>query len=73
MLLKELNISEEEDTVPRALPKDRLLEDFLQQLNLSKRETFFNPVEKARKSLEDEGRVTSETLARLLVSQGKIA
>ena len=30
-------------------------------------------LEKARKSLEDEGRVTSETLARLLVSQGKIA
>ena len=61
----------EGESMIAALPKDELLEDFLRQLNLPKKETFFNSVERARKSIEDESRITSETLARLLASQGK--
>jgi hypothetical protein len=69
---KELESILEEDLPAPALPKDELLEDFLKQQGKPEKGTFFNPVEKARKSLEDEGQVTSETLARLLISQGKI-
>jgi tetratricopeptide (TPR) repeat protein len=67
--LKEADAGED---LARPLPKDELLEDFLrQQGTSSEKRTFFNPVEKARKSLEDDESVTSETLARLLASQGK--
>jgi hypothetical protein len=57
----------------RPLPKDQLLEDFLRQHSSDSPTAFFDPVEKARKSIEDEDAVISETLARLLASQGKIA
>jgi hypothetical protein len=63
---------EDDKGLHRPLPKDELLDDFLKQQNLTRKGTFFDPVEKARKSLEDEGLLISETLARLLASQGKI-
>ena len=61
-----------EEPPARALPKDELLEDFLSQQSFQEKGKFFNPVEKARKSIEDDGSVASETLARLLAAQGKI-
>lgn len=57
----------------RPLPKDELLEDFLRERRIQPRGAFFDPVEKARQSIEDSGQLTSETLARLLASQGKIS
>lgn len=57
----------------RPLPKDELLEEFLlQQQNQSDgRVTFFSPEESARRSIEENDGVLSETLARLIAAQGK--
>jgi len=67
--------AEKKDKEPslRPLPKDELLEDFLRQHRSEPVAAFFDPVEKARKSIEDEDAMISETLARLLASQGKIS
>jgi hypothetical protein len=70
---KEAAAREEPEPALRPLPKDELLEDFLRQHRTESPTTFFDPVEKARKSIEDEGVLISETLARLLASQGKTA
>ncbi|MCU0370359.1 MAG: hypothetical protein MUC31_03000 [Bacteroidales bacterium] len=57
----------------RPLPKDDLLEEFIRQKqNQSQnRVTFFNPEESARRSIEENDGVLSETLARLVAAQGK--
>jgi hypothetical protein len=75
LLAKDKGLEEaaKEETSLRPLPKDGLLEDFLRQQNIQKKGAFFDPVEKARKSLEDDGQLISETLARLLAAQGKIS
>jgi hypothetical protein len=70
---KEVEVKKEQEPALRPLPKDELLEDFLRQQRTESSTTFFDPVENARKSIEDEGVVISETLARLLASQGKTA
>jgi hypothetical protein len=70
---KEAATRQEPETALRPLPKDELLEDFLRHQRAESPTTFFDPVEKARKSIEDEGVLISETLARLLASQGKTA
>jgi hypothetical protein len=57
----------------RPLPKDAMLEEFLLQ-NLHRpgtRASFFSPEESARKSIEENEGVLSETLARLIAAQGK--
>jgi len=56
-----------------SLPKDNLLEEFIKQ---HKTETgsssgFFNSEDTARKSIEENDQVISETLARLIAAQGK--
>ncbi|MDX9906383.1 MAG: hypothetical protein RBS55_07350 [Bacteroidales bacterium] len=61
------------DNLPRPLPKDDLLEDFLlQQQSLpSNKKAFYNPEDYARKSIEENDGILSETLARLVAAQGK--
>lgn len=57
----------------RPLPKDKMLEDFLLQ-NPSLpdgRATFYSPEESAKKSIEENDGILSETLARLIAAQGK--
>jgi hypothetical protein len=57
----------------RPLPKDALLEEFLLQNRHrpDKRSTFFSPEESAKRSIEENEGVLSETLARLIAAQGK--
>lgn len=62
-------------TPGRPLPKDPMLEEFLkeQKASLSPRPSFFDPEEKARKSIEEDDRLISETLARIYEAQGNVA
>ncbi len=70
---KETMSPEQEHMMPqKPLPKDEMLEDFIRQQSFSGKSSFFDPLEKARQSVEDKSQLTSETLARLLASQGKI-
>jgi len=57
----------------RPLPKDAMLEEFLlQNQHLPDNHvTFFSPEESARRSIEENEGVLSETLARLIAAQGK--
>jgi len=57
----------------RPLPKDKLLEEFLlqKQNRPDNRISFFSPEESARRSIEENEGVLSETLARLIAAQGK--
>ena len=57
----------------RPLPKDDLLEEFIQQVGNQgfKKATFFSPEDSARKSIEENEGIVSETLARLIAAQGK--
>lgn len=57
----------------RPLPKDDFLEEFIlqQQNHLPARGTFFSPEESARRSIEENDGILSETLARLIAAQGK--
>lgn len=57
----------------RPLPKDAMLEEFLLQNKPLRdgRVAFFNPEESARRSIEENDNVLSETLARLIAAQGK--
>ena len=65
---------ESESPTPRPLPKDELLAEFLRdkQDKTKQPTTFFNPDESARKSIIDNEEIISETLAKVLVSQGNI-
>lgn len=63
------------DDIPaKPLPKDDLLEQYLVQQNGkgNLRTAFFNPVDKARQSICENDEIISETLARILESQGNI-
>jgi tetratricopeptide (TPR) repeat protein len=57
----------------RALPKDELLEQFLREQNKFNPDPspFFSPEENARRSIEENEGIISETLARLVAAQGK--
>ena len=57
----------------RPLPKDKLLEEFLlqKQNQPENRISFYSPEESARRSIEENEGVLSETLARLIAAQGK--
>jgi hypothetical protein len=57
----------------RPLPKDDLLEEFIHRSagQEDKRSGFFSPDESARKSIEENDGIISETLARLVAAQGK--
>jgi hypothetical protein len=57
----------------RPLPKDKMLEEFIQQQQEQSqiRVTFYNPEESARRSIEENDGILSETLARLIAAQGK--
>jgi hypothetical protein len=57
----------------RPLPKDQMLEDFLDQKEdpALGYVTFYNPEDSARRSVEDNEDILSETLARLVAAQGK--
>lgn len=61
------------DQEPRPLPKDEFLEEFIRQkqLNPESRGSFYNPDEYARRSIEENENILSETLARLVAAQGK--
>ena len=66
--------SEEGKELPyRPLPKDTLLEQFIREKDSTgqNRTGFFNPEESARKSIEENEDILSETLARLVAAQGK--
>jgi hypothetical protein len=67
-------ISESNAGIPlRPLPKDLMLEEFINRNRESyqNRPGFFNPEESARKSIEENDDLISETLARLVAAQGK--
>lgn len=57
----------------RPLPKDELLEEFIRQAGNQgfKRASFYNPEDSARRSIEENEGIVSETLARLVAAQGK--
>jgi tetratricopeptide (TPR) repeat protein len=57
----------------RSLPKDELLEQFLKEQHKFAPDPapFFNPEENARRSIEENEGIISETLARLVAAQGK--
>ena len=57
----------------RSLPRDEMLDEFLlqRQGQLSGKVTFYNPEESARRSIEENDEILSETLARLVAAQGK--
>ena len=63
----------ETDKVFKSLPKDDLLDEFIQEQRLkgTGQSTFFNPEEYARRSIEENDGIISETLARLVAAQGK--
>lgn len=58
----------------RPLPKDALLEEYLREKpgQAAGKVPFFSPEESARRSLEENEGILSETLARLVAAQGKI-
>ncbi len=63
--------SDMDDKLPKSLPKDEMLDDFLEnQKSPHSHPEFFNPVEKAHRSLIDSEDIVSETLAKILVTQG---
>jgi len=78
-IVEELDLQEEpeaasdEGSALRPLPKDHLLEAFIREKTdqAQGRANFFNPMESARKSIEDNDEILSETLARLVAAQGK--
>jgi hypothetical protein len=57
----------------RSLPKDDLLEEFIRNREMAGtgQVTFFSPEESARRSIEENEGIISETLARLVAAQGK--
>lgn len=57
----------------RPLPKDELLEEYIRQQSGHRNDkpAFFSPEEAAKKSLEENDGILSETLARLVAAQGK--
>jgi hypothetical protein len=61
------------DLSMRPLPKDELLEEFIRQNQNRPQErvTFYSPEESARRSIEENEGILSETLARLVAAQGK--
>jgi len=63
-----------QDLTARSLPKDDLLDEFIRDRKLNGPSTvpFFSPEESARKSIEENEGIISETLARLVAAQGKI-
>ena len=58
----------------RPLPKDELLDEFIagKQQEQEEKPIFFSPEESARRSIEENDGILSETLARLVAAQGKI-
>ncbi len=70
---EELTTASDEMSPLRPLPKDHLLEAFIRDKTdqAQSRADFFNPLESARKSIEDNDEILSETLARLVAAQGK--
>ncbi|MFO7614664.1 MAG: hypothetical protein R6W71_08505 [Bacteroidales bacterium] len=58
----------------RPLPKDDLLDEFIagKQRERAEKPVFFSPEESARRSIEENDGILSETLARLVAAQGKI-
>ncbi|MBW6460925.1 MAG: hypothetical protein K0B08_10175 [Bacteroidales bacterium] len=58
----------------RPLPKDELLDEFIagRQQEQTEKAVFFSPEESARRSIEENDGILSETLARLVAAQGKI-
>jgi hypothetical protein len=73
------NINEDEFSGPgkrsilRPLPKDELLEEFIRETGSQgfKRAAFYNPDVTAKRSIEENEDIVSETLARLVAAQGK--
>ena len=57
----------------KKLPKDELLQEYIQKESQGKSGSFFDPLEAARKSLMDEGEIVSETLAKIYEKQGNFA
>jgi len=57
----------------RPLPKDDLLDEFIRNAGRQgfNRAAFYNPEDSARKSIEENEGIVSETLARLVAAQGK--
>jgi len=70
---EEPEAASDEGSALRPLPKDHLLEAFIREKTdqAQGRANFFNPMESARKSIEDNDEILSETLARLVAAQGK--
>jgi hypothetical protein len=68
-----LSGTEIHDKLLRPLPKDDLLEEFISERKKSGEGlgTFYSPEESARKSIEENDGIISETLARLVAAQGK--
>jgi hypothetical protein len=67
-------IAGERKEIPlRPLPKDDLLEEFIREAGKQapNRARFYNPDESARRSIEENEGIISETLARLVAAQGK--
>jgi hypothetical protein len=60
--------------VAKPLPKDPLLQEFIrgQQDRITPPAEFYDPLEKARKSLEDDDNLASETLAAIYAAQGNV-
>jgi hypothetical protein len=60
------------EALRRPLPKDDMLEEFIRERRKGPedRKTFYSPEESARKSIEEDPGVISETLARLVAAQG---
>jgi regulator of replication initiation timing len=64
---------ERKETPMRPLPKDDLLDEFIREAGkqVPKRVRFYSPDESARRSIEENEGIISETLARLVAAQGK--
>jgi tetratricopeptide (TPR) repeat protein len=62
----------DEKPLRRPLPKDDMLEEFIRERKKgsSERNAFYSPEDSARKSIEEDPGVISETLARLVAAQG---
>jgi hypothetical protein len=65
--------SQSEELPLRSLPRDKMLDEFLLEKKEQPdgRRVFYNPEESARKSIEENDEILSETLARLVAAQGK--
>lgn len=57
----------------RPLPMDEMLDEYLRQMadGMKQKTIFFSPEEAARRSIEENDGILSETLARLIAAQGK--